>query len=265
MDDRFREIIQTGHESKKSALTLGWWYNLKWPGGIVFYQTDRSFSLWHRLLLAKAIHQFERRTCIRFQRRTYQHRDYIMFSSRRKGCYSTIGRRGGRQYINLESNCIRLGTFEHEILHALGMIHEHSRADRDAYIQVKYENVKPEDLNNFQKYPYYEVDNLHEGFNFASVMMYPNKAFTSNGRNTITSRKEPYLKFGQRAQLSVGDIRALNRFYKCSHYLKVPDYVGLVDNYHTGAGKAVYKLGWFDKFMEWLMYMLEDVHLIFLF
>ena len=93
----------------------------------------------------------------------------IITSSRHEGCYSTIGRRGGRQYVNLEANCVRLGTFEHEILHALGMIHEHSRPDRDAYIRVSYDNVKPEDLQNFQKYPYYEVDNEGEGFNFASV------------------------------------------------------------------------------------------------
>ena len=53
------------------------------------------------------------------------------------------------------------------------------------------------------------------------VMMYPNKAFTRNGRNTITSRKEPYLKFGQREQLSVGDVRAVNKLYKCQHYLQV--------------------------------------------
>jgi len=264
MDDRFRAIIRSGGESKKSALVVGWWFNVRWPDGVVHYKADHTFSLWHRLILAKTIHQFERRTCIRFKQRTYQ-RDYIMFTSKRKGCFSTIGRKGGRQYINLEQNCVRLGTFEHEILHALGMIHEHSRPDRDQFIKVKYENVKPSDLNNFQKYPYYEVDELDEEFNFASVMMYPNKAFTRNGHNTIVSRKEPYLQFGQRSQLSVGDVRAVNRFYKCRHYLEVPDYAGLVKNYHTGAGKRVYKLGWFDYFMEWLLHMLEPIHLVFLF
>ena len=264
MDERFRAIISTGGQSKKSALFLGWWYNLKWPNGIVYYTTDHTFSIWHRLILAKTIHQFERRTCIRFKLRTNQP-DYIVFSSRRKGCFSTVGRTGGRQYVNLEQNCIRMGTFEHEILHALGMIHEHSRPDRDNFIKVKYENVKSEDLNNFLKYPFYEIDNLKEDFNFASVMMYPNKAFTKNGRNTIISRRNPYLKFGQRRQLSVGDVRAVNRLYKCHHYLEVPDYTGLVKNYQPVAGKQVYRLGWFDIFMEWLLHMLEPINLIFVF
>ena len=50
---------------------------------------------------------------------------------------------GGRQEVNLDVNgCIRLGTAIHEILHAVGMNHEHQRYDRDSYIWVYYENVQ---------------------------------------------------------------------------------------------------------------------------
>ena len=47
------------------------------------------------------------------------------------GCWSFVGRQGGRQVLNLQrSGCVRPGTVEHEMLHALGTYHEQSRPDR---------------------------------------------------------------------------------------------------------------------------------------
>ena len=121
---------------------FGRWKIVKWPGGIVYYTTDPTFSPQFKQTLAKTIWQLEQRTCIRFKQRISEE-DYIIFTSKLgPGCLSTMqGRLGGRQHINIGTECSKMGEFAHEILHALGMMHEHQRPDRDNYIKILYENV----------------------------------------------------------------------------------------------------------------------------
>merc|ERR1712226_386206 len=127
--------------------------------------------------------QFELRTCIRFKERTHE-KDYVLFSSEQNVCSSSIGRVGGEQTIHLGEGCISQGRYEHEIMHALGFIHEHSRPDRDKYITINFKNIKDKYVVDFVKYSYDEIDYLQEEFNFNSVMLYRNKAFSKNGKDT---------------------------------------------------------------------------------
>ena len=46
------------------------------------------------------------------------------------------------QVVNLAHDCMYLATVIHELMHAIGFIHEQSRPDRDKYIQVYLKNVK---------------------------------------------------------------------------------------------------------------------------
>ncbi|CAG2114543.1 unnamed protein product, partial [Medioppia subpectinata] len=52
-------------------------------------------------------------------------------------CKSKIGRKGGKQYLDLASGCLAsVRKVTHELLHAVGFHHEHSRPDRDDYVEV---------------------------------------------------------------------------------------------------------------------------------
>jgi hypothetical protein len=49
----------------------------------------------------------------------------------------------GAQELSLQiPDCVHHSTSLHELLHALGTIHEHERPDRERYVQVYYENVQ---------------------------------------------------------------------------------------------------------------------------
>lgn len=59
------------------------------------------------------------------------------------GCWSSVGRQGGKQDLNLQSgNCLKkVGTAEHELMHALGFTHEQNRYERDEYVTIKWDNI----------------------------------------------------------------------------------------------------------------------------
>ena len=61
------------------------------------------------------------------------------FSSR---CWSFVGRQGGSQDLSLGSGCDFKGTVIHELLHALGFFHEHTRLDRDDYVTISWDKIK---------------------------------------------------------------------------------------------------------------------------
>ena len=49
---------------------------------------------------------------------------------------------GGAQIISIGAGCVEKPIVQHEILHALGRIHEQSRMDRDQYVNVFLNNVQ---------------------------------------------------------------------------------------------------------------------------
>lgn len=110
--------------------------NLRWPNGIVPYTFHETLGSVDIDATHRAMDLIENTTCIRFVPRTNE-ADYVVYKT---GCTSRVGKkpRGGAQDVNLSLGCATV----HEILHALGMWHEHTRPDRDEYVRVIPENIK---------------------------------------------------------------------------------------------------------------------------
>lgn len=57
-------------------------------------------------------------------------------------CKSHIGKKGGKQLLSLGSGCKNRGHVTHELMHALGFFHEHTRPDRDKFVKILWNNIK---------------------------------------------------------------------------------------------------------------------------
>lgn len=186
--------------------------SLKWPNGRVPYSLSSQYGPNSRATIAAAMDEYAKRTCVRFVPRTSE-RDYI-FITPDDGCYSLVGRDGGRQILSLDNGCIEKGIIIHELMHSLGFFHEQSRPDRDQYITVHYENIERGFADQFEKLSSYEVDLLQTQYDYGSIMHYGRKAFSRNYQDTIVP-KQSGVSIGQRRGFSDTDITKVKRLYQC--------------------------------------------------
>lgn len=91
----------------------------------------------------------------RFRPKTENDTDYIVITNTNSGCWSSVGKQGGRQSVNLQANlCLRdqIGIAIHELMHALGFTHEQNRYERDDYVTVLWENIKSGQNNKEKRF-----------------------------------------------------------------------------------------------------------------
>ncbi|XP_012287980.1 zinc metalloproteinase nas-13 [Orussus abietinus] len=190
----------------------------RWPGGVIPYSISPQFSGEYRKRILDAMDDYRRYTCITFRPSTGQESNYIKIVAGQTGCWSSVGRVGGSQIVNLQiPGCVtRKGTIIHELMHAVGFLHEHSRYERDNYVQVKWENITPGRDNNFKSATRDSTNDFGVEYDYGSVMHYSAKAFSRNGQPTLVPRGNENVYLGQRDGFSRKDIMKINRMYKCN-------------------------------------------------
>ncbi|XP_055350884.1 uncharacterized protein LOC129597392 [Paramacrobiotus metropolitanus] len=188
-----------------------------WPNGKIPYQMSQQFGSPDQFLIHEAMAIIERKTfhCVTFTARQAE-ANFIHFLPG-ENCSSYVGMRadGGMQPVFLDpARCIQMGIIQHEILHALGLFHEHSRSDRNASVII-YEN----EIMNSHKSQYRIIPNMPTfgtDYDLNSLMHYgPYDFAKSTDHPVIIPRQKGIYRMGQRDGLSVRDAAKLRNAYKC--------------------------------------------------
>uniref|UniRef100_A0A8C4RTR2 Metalloendopeptidase n=1 Tax=Erpetoichthys calabaricus TaxID=27687 RepID=A0A8C4RTR2_ERPCA len=177
------------------------------------YTISSAFNDVQRSTILDAMKTFASETCVQFIPQTNEV-DYVSIESD-VGCYAYIGKIGGAQTVSLDVNgCVYNGVIQHELNHALGFVHEHTRSDRDLYVEIIWEYISEDEVQNFEKQ---DTNNLGTPYDYSSVMHYSNYAFTNvSGMATIVPIPDPTVPIGQRQGLSPIDIERINLLYTCN-------------------------------------------------
>jgi hypothetical protein len=125
------------------------------------------------------------------------------------GCSSFVGQSTRQpQPIKLGNGCTE-GAIRHEFGHALGLFHEQSHPDRDQFVTIRWENIKPSARYNFRI-----ATNISKpsSYDYCSIMHYGANAF-GGGKQTIVP-KQPGVQIGQRHGPSPMDVQMIRALYR---------------------------------------------------
>ncbi|KAI6190814.1 Metalloendopeptidase [Aphelenchoides bicaudatus] len=135
-----------GSRSKRAAIYMEqmpsqvWEFNKPIP-----YTFDPSMDPRDRQIIKVALRTIETSTCIRFVEYPNRPIETPTFCG-----LSYIGKISPANPIYLSFSCGDVvGVAIHETMHALGVIHEHLRVDRDKYLQLQWENINPQFFDYF--------------------------------------------------------------------------------------------------------------------
>uniref|UniRef100_A0A0K0FES3 Metalloendopeptidase n=1 Tax=Strongyloides venezuelensis TaxID=75913 RepID=A0A0K0FES3_STRVS len=180
-------------------------------------------------IIKEALKEIENNTCIRFKEdNSLSNNNKGIIFEKSKVCSSYVGlvNVNKRQTVNLTYECSsEKGYVLHEVGHALGLLHEHCRTDRDEFITINFNNIKTGLNGNFEIPRSVNYNNYSTHYDYGSIMHYSSYEFsTSYWRKVLTSKihTEYDRMMGQRSYMTFNDYKKINLLY-CSECKKTKE------------------------------------------
>lgn len=185
-----------------------------WPAGFVYYQFNENFSIARQAFIREKMNEFESITnqALQFIVKTPQQNHFIQISEFDEGCYANVGRLDislQPQMMNIGFGCLTNSIVKHELMHAIGFYHEHSRLDRNNFVQVLAHNIQDGKQENFDVVP--NTDNLGLEYDYNSILHYSSNAFSKNGNPTIVSKTTKSIN--PSSDMTFNDVDKIRKLY----------------------------------------------------
>ncbi|KAK6726438.1 hypothetical protein RB195_004636 [Necator americanus] len=185
---------------------------------VIPFTINANYDVRQMRIIAIAMRRIEDNTCIRFKPWTNE-QSYIQIENR-DGCWAGIGRLGSRSEVSLhhsdKGSCLTNGIVMHELMHVIGLHHEHSRYDRDNFVKVHYENIKEDEWYNFEKVNPDKFTTHGVPYDYMSIMHYKKDTFARPGKISIETLNPSYQRaIGHATDASRLDYLKICRTYQC--------------------------------------------------
>ncbi|XP_036428826.1 low choriolytic enzyme [Colossoma macropomum] len=210
---RIREgDIAVSRHNERSCFAQSCLWNKSVDGHVyIAYTLSPLYSELDESGIKRGMKLIERGTCVRFVPKTHE-KDYLDIQPK-SGCWSYFGATGGRQVLSLQTpDCVGAAVVSHQLMHALGFLHEQSRADRDKYISILWKNIWKDRLRNFERF---RINNMDTPYDYGSIMHFGKYAYSEDGNPTIVPKRNQSARLGQALGPSRLDIIKINKLYKC--------------------------------------------------
>ena len=218
-----------------------------WSGGVVPYTYDSSMTPAMINEFEGAIYIWQKVANLKFIQRTVEP-NFLLITNDGAGnpSDSYVGMIGGPQLLRINTGFPQMD-WAHELGHAMGMIHEQQRSDRDTYVTINWGNFTAATLANGYAAVNYGIltNSINIGnYDYDSIMEYPTvdgNVARTNGNPTACSDPscseitplEPYYSaqgsppLGQTTHLSAGDLAAMAGQYGIPRTISGHVYNGL--------------------------------------
>ncbi|CAJ0595810.1 unnamed protein product [Cylicocyclus nassatus] len=168
-----RTRIHGMYESHQKDYRL--WKQREGPSYIIPYMITGIYNQGELKNITDAMQRIQSNTCIVFRKRGSEY-PYLKIQNTPDGCVTHV--RASPMLLNLQADkqgtCLNVETVLHELLHVVGLSHEHQRPDRDEYITINYENIKNGSKSQFDKLPNMVAFGTYK---YTSIMHYGPTAF----------------------------------------------------------------------------------------
>ncbi|WKX88124.1 hypothetical protein Q1695_008055 [Nippostrongylus brasiliensis] len=212
-------IIDDGR-SKRQAFRDKRYPDTTWPRREVPYFFDENTGPSTRSVFKKAAMEWQKDTCLSIYEDKFKDAKDAIRVFEEDGCWSYVGKTGGKQDLSLGKGCDSIGTAAHELGHALGFFHTHSRHDRDNNIIVVTNNIKDDWLDQFTLENKERNNNYGLPYDYGSLLQYgATSAIKEKGKPNMYSmvpNTTLYIETLGSPFISFIDLYMMNIHYNCT-------------------------------------------------